>query len=75
MGDRIVNKSDGGPAFPRLISGDRIGFFFPQDGMSLRDYFAAAALPLIDMGEARSNASLARIAYEIADAILEERAK
>lgn len=70
-------RNDGGPAFP-IPDGD-------CGGMSLRDYFAAAAL----MGIAgRVNADVMRryfsahydgreavVAYKLADAMLEERSK
>ena len=35
------DRADGGPAFPTSNGGS------PDDGMTLRDYFAARALPLI----------------------------
>ena len=41
-------------------------------GMSLRDYFAAAALHGVN---ATSASEVARIAYAVADAMLTERAK
>jgi hypothetical protein len=72
----------GGPAFPRedYQTDSAPG----QRGMTLRDYFAAHAIPeamrqtasvmsLSSPPEPRSNA--ARIAYEIADAMLQERDK
>lgn len=50
------------------------------DGMSLRDYFAAAALPAateIAFAASRGNvhADAVQMAYEIADAMLAEREK
>ena len=67
---------DGGPAFPfgrvSELTGQLInGFFNP--GMTLRDYFAAAALPQVDQ---RSHGNLDEIAlecYQIADAMLKAR--
>jgi len=59
MGDK---RKDGGPA------GD----------MSMRDYFAAAAMPeCLAMSTAESGAAarIAKAAYELADAMLEERDK
>ena len=47
-----------------------------QDGMDLRDYFAAAALQgmLAELGRnAHSNKVLAKFAYDIADAMMEAR--
>jgi len=78
-------RRDGGAAFPRRGS-EGGGNFEHQEGMSLRDYFAAQALPaVIDFesaadsgGGARcmfSAATVAKGAYAIADAMLAERAK
>ena len=72
--------NDGGPAF----AGEYAGFSaqgaeitITQPGMTLRDYFAAAALPkLLDKrwnGNAGYGALVAKHAYEIADAMLVER--
>jgi len=65
--------NDGGPAFPRTGAG---GHTSPQSGMSIRDYFAAAALK----GQAHRLASpyehrdiLAADCYAIADAMLKAR--
>lgn len=47
-----------------------------QQGMDLRDYFAATALQGMlaeDGGGAASNKDLAEFAYEIADAMMEAR--
>jgi hypothetical protein len=49
-----------------------------QDGMTLRDYFAAKAMQSViiqDAYEYESAAELSHWAYEIADAMLEEREK
>jgi len=66
--------NDGGPAFPSGIAGpeygDHAGECF-EPGMSIRDYFAAAALQTIVFdGDYRS---FALTAYMIADAMLAER--
>jgi hypothetical protein len=69
--------SDGGPAFPTDIYYDEkpVGCDF---GMSLRDYFAAAALagelarPLRD-GEVLVAEVAAEFVYDVADAMLEAR--
>ena len=67
-----MSEKDGGPAFPTTKPLDFWGD--PNGGMSLRDYFAAAALwhpdALLATPEAR-----AHWAYAIADAMLKERAK
>ena len=75
-------KPDGGPAFPMADqytqNGDPV--YQGSCGMTLRDYFAAAALkamlslhPTYQTGPDRNSA--ARRSYEIADAMLAERAK
>jgi len=74
-----MSKDTGGPAFPHQDSGDT-GL---RPGMSLRDYFAAAALPSVirscvpqECIEGENMAAMfARRAYESADAMLIERAK
>ena len=71
-----MSIKDGGPAFPvAAADSPRTG---PHPGMSLRDYFAAAALtgmhgwfgntPIV-------NEVAASWAYEIADAMIAERDK
>ncbi len=58
----------GGPAFPSGTD----GLYFK--GMTLRDYFAAQAMH----GMAKDDVSIkaiARVAYEISDAMLAERVK
>jgi hypothetical protein len=84
----MAKRNTGGPAFPRPASEDTSSgtladgndLIASQDGMDLRDYFAAQALPAIyaghiaagiDMGQE----SVAEEAYEIADAMLTERGK
>ena len=70
----MEQKQDGGPAFPSGI----------EAGMALRDYFAGQALPVIlapilasafsDEEEARKGTTtVARAAYEMADAMLAAR--
>jgi hypothetical protein len=66
-------------AFPRADDSRYVG----QLGMTLRDYFAAAALPAIlanqatlaDMGKSFGDEQVASDCYIIADRMLEERAK
>ena len=71
----MTTKDDGGPAYPVPRSGDE------WPGMSLRDYFAAAALPGIckefydDERFLFTSALIANEAYDIADAMLEARKK
>ena len=70
-------RNDGGPAFPSI--GEGFGNpLYSAPGMSLRDYFAAQALPFC-LAEFGSNAEdqrqFAEAAYQIADAMLAERSK
>lgn len=70
--------NDGGAAFPVTQAADRNGdiFIYAQEGMTLRDYFAAKA-----MQSAISNVAdwkhmpeyIARISYKQADAMLKAR--
>lgn len=94
-----MNQQDGGPAFPRPMGNNGYADVedhdsnSEQEGMSLRDYFAAKAMhaelvtagALPDPAEALSRAAteagqtiVERIAfnsYQLADAMLAERAK
>jgi hypothetical protein len=73
------NIDDGGPAFARDSHMDKqIGLYVQQQGMSLRDYFAAAALQgLIASRGSLSTRFLAEddasYVYEIADAMIKVR--
>ena len=72
------------PAFPCVYYSEPIGSIGPQltikGGMTLRDYFAAAALPVAwkayesfaVIGD-NANQELAKAAYQIADAMLKAR--
>jgi len=72
-----MSKDIGGPAFP--VSAPN----YTRFGMTLRDYFASKALPALiteaSSGESYNRFVLARAlaaeAYELADAMLTERAK
>ena len=71
-----MSKHTGGPAFPgktkKYMEGDD-GF---ATGMTLRDYFAAQALPSLMshyIGTGSKSEVLARHAYQVADAMLAER--
>lgn len=84
-------EKDGGPAFARAGSwddDDLTWMVFPQEGMSLRDFFAGmalqgtmAALDSADKVRAVMHGDLSkplrkgyvRFAWEVADAMLEER--
>ena len=76
-------NDDGGPAFP-VNSNDVWNGVSPSPGMTLRDYFAAAAMqgwlstfagsrhPVVIEG---GKESCAKLSYAMADAMLSERAK
>ena len=69
----LLKKDDGGPAFPRLGE----GFGNPNydcSGMSLRDWFAGMALEGY-ISNSGSPMSVAKDAYDIADAMIEVRKK
>jgi hypothetical protein len=70
---------DGGPAFPISLPGWGDN---GASGMSLRDYFAAKALPFAcelapdeAMGDPTFPDFLAMLSYKMADAMLKARAK
>jgi len=70
--------NDGGPAFPCVYYSEPIGSIGPQltikGGISIRDYFAAAALQgLIANGECPTWDDDAKAAYAAADAMLKAR--
>jgi hypothetical protein len=71
-------RDNGGAAFPRPFSIDTEGDYqvavAAQNGMSLRDYFAAKAIQWARMGNAVTDPeALAKYCYQIADAMLEAR--
>ncbi len=77
-------KNDGGPAFPLIgAESDHDGSERAYSGMTLRDYFAAAALQglcakelhTVGMYEPSKFAQIVVRAYTYADAMLLERAK
>ena len=68
-------KKNGGPAFPiyqeKMNLGDTAG-----PGMSLRDWFAGHAVsPMLIQAYGNTPAVLAEKAYQLADAMLQEREK
>jgi hypothetical protein len=73
--------NDGGPAFPKQgfrVQPDGKSYYETieaQRGMTLRDYFAAAALPIAAKGKERTAEDIALRAYYIADAMLAQREK
>ena len=77
MNDHIPERtkmiSDGGPAFPRTGAD---GHTSPQSGMTMRDYFAAAALQgVLSNHEAYfdSGKERAEYCYIVANAMLKAR--
>lgn len=85
-----MSEQDGGPAFPRTGVGNAGQQYDvpPQDGMSLRDYFAAKAMHAVLTNDKRfvavaetyekeagigSRDAVAQYAYEYADAMLRAR--
>ena len=70
-----MSKDTGGPAFPTGAQEDRHGDFIPGDeGMTLRDYFAAVALPAV-MAVFRQPDAVADESYKYADAMIRARNK
>lgn len=67
-------------AFPNTYKHPTSGLFIEEQGMDLRDYFAAQALIACttryrNLGYDWSNSMAVKEAYEIADAMLKEREK
>jgi hypothetical protein len=78
-GEPVADQGDGGPAFPFVVDDDKQEHTTVEWGMSLRDYFAAAALQgmlsNVDLAPSHAEKELAtRACYIIwADAMLEAR--
>jgi hypothetical protein len=66
----MTNKQTGGPAFPNEGFN---GWGEPQQGMTLRDYFAAKAMQAFLTRIPMSGDEQARAAYKVADAMLKAR--
>ena len=76
---------NGGPAFPQPLACDPVDGHFVSSidcgdgGMTLRDYFAAKAMPVVwaeipdDVGRDHALGRLGAFAYEMADAMLKAR--
>jgi len=78
----MSTPNDAGPAFPVAILEDHSSF--AKNGMSLRDYFAAAPMSDVELEMLKENygikfpgqpASISRIRYFRADTMLEARAQ
>jgi hypothetical protein len=74
-----MSKKTGGAAFPRPAGWNGLNGIGehasnePQDGITVRDYFAAQALLALALNFAPDNA--ARQAYDFADAMIVERTR
>ena len=75
-----MKANDGGPAFPMqaIMGSDGYVAVARQDGMTLRDYFAAAALQgmlasFAGMSLPSESSTLSKDSYKLADAMLAER--
>lgn len=76
-----MSIDNGGSAFPALLQSDDHRLMQREDGMSLRDYFAAKALAALIGADkdyqnrgAKAVPTLTRWSYEYADAMLKARA-
>ena len=73
------NEKTGGPAFPRPLSQHDTrnpgALVDHQDGMTLRDYFAAKAMQALitKEGAVRGREGFGQMSYEIADGMLKHR--
>lgn len=81
-----MSKKTGGPAFPEPVARDCNGDRYQvAEGMTLRDYFAAAALPAVITAYIEENgrcigtdhfpSNVPTLAYRMANAMLAERSK
>ena len=78
-----MNKETGGPAFPTEAYDLDRKVCVREEGMTLRDYFAAKAMQglvadrrhVVGMGLPSKEKQYAESAYDIADSMLAERAK
>lgn len=71
-----TEPNDGGPAFPASNQTDSLGRTLTGSfGMSLRDYFAAAALTGLIDSHLRTVQDDVKLAYEYANYMLMERDK
>lgn len=79
----MSNQNDGGPAFPTTATATTVSKredgasvltnYGSSPGMTLRDYFAAAALPEVDKRSHGTTDDVARECYQLADAMLKAR--
>ena len=75
MNDHIPDPtkmiSDGGPAYPMGYHPE--GNSADHFGMTIRDYFAAAALPQVDQRSHGTPDDIALECYQLADAMIKAR--
>ena len=74
----MSNTNTGGPAFPFLSYNTGDNLWYQQEGMTLRDYFAAKAMQgvvsgLSTRGEPLNYKECVLFSYELADAMLKAR--
>ena len=73
----MIQPINDAPAFPCVYYSEPIGSIGPQltikGGMTLRDYFAAAALPQVDQRSHGTPDDIALECYQLADAMIRER--
>ncbi len=67
----MINTNTGGPAFPQS-SVEQLASKFNVQGMTMRDYFAAKAMPQL-MNAYDDIEAIAGTAYKMADAMLKAR--
>lgn len=71
-----MSKDTGGPAFPQAEWNTDAQRYLLGGGMTLRDYFAAMAMPEVYRRvESGGFQRVAQLAYEMADAMLAEGSK
>jgi len=80
----MSQKNTGGPAFPVIPPANEngyspSGFPYPDAGMTLRDYFAGQALVeyagLMSVSMPETMNVVAKLSYQMADAMIEARNK
>lgn len=71
----MSNNKTGGPAFPTRSYNVERDVMVQEEGMTLRDYFAAKAMQSLATYEEYDPTRAAQTAYLYADAMLEERSK
>ena len=71
-----MSKETGGPAFPNTVKVTD-EHYADLRGMTLRDYFAAKALPTIlsFVHNSKDAKKIASVSYQVADAMHAERSK